>query len=168
MSSQEVSVEPVPSRYLGLGGRGLISCYINDHVPPACGPLGPDNTLLFAPGLLGGTNLVNTSRIAVGAKSPLTGTIKESNAGGTFGDSAGRLGITAIIIEGCAPRDQLWLLKVDEDGEARMLSTNEYKGMGTYALTETLFKTYGAQNSIMCIGPAGEKMLAAASIQSTL
>jgi aldehyde:ferredoxin oxidoreductase len=56
---------------------------------------------------------------------------------------------------------------VDADGEARLLPINEYKGMGTYALTEELFRTYGSENSIMCIGPAGEQMLAAASIQST-
>lgn len=167
MSSQEISVEPVPSQFLGLGGRGLISLYINEHVPPACDPLGSHNTLLFAPGLLGGTHLVNTSRIAVGAKSPLTGTIKESNAGGTFGDSAGRLGITAIIIEECARPGQSWLLRVDVDGEARLIPANEYRGMRTYSLTEALYKTYGPQNSIMCIGPAGEQMLAAASIQST-
>jgi aldehyde:ferredoxin oxidoreductase len=167
MSSQEIRVEPVPSQYLGLGGRGLISLYIHDHVPPTCDPLGPDNTLLFAPGLLGGTHLVNTSRIAVGAKSPLTGTIKESNAGGTFGDAAGRLGITAIIIEGRAPQDQSWLLKVDVDGEARLVPADEYKGMRTYALVEALFTSYGPHNAIMCIGPAGEQMLRAASIQST-
>ena len=167
MSSQEISVEPVPSQYLGLGGRGLISLYIHDHVPPTCDPLGPDNTLLFAPGLLGGTQLANTSRIAVGAKSPLTGTIKESNAGGTFGDAAGRLGITAIIIEGRAHHNQSWLLKVDVDGEARLVPANEYKGMRTYALVKALFKLYGSHNAIMCIGPAGEQMLHAASIQST-
>jgi aldehyde:ferredoxin oxidoreductase len=167
MSSQEISVEPVPSQYLGLGGRGLISLYINDHVPPTCDPLGPDNTLLFAPGLLGGTQLANTSRIAVGSKSPLTGTIKESNAGGTFGDAAGRLGITAIIIEDRSPKDQSWMLKVDVSGEARLVPANEYKGMRTYALAEALFKLYGSHNAIMCIGPAGEQMLHAASIQST-
>lgn len=167
MSNQEISIDPAPSQYLGLGGRGLISIYINDHVPPACDPLGPENILIFAPGLLGGTSLVNTSRIAVGAKSPLTGTIKESNAGGTFGDSAGRLGITAIIIEDCAPRDQSWLLKVDVNGETRLIPADEFKGMRTYELTKALYKIYGPHNSIMCVGPAGEQMLAAASIQST-
>jgi len=167
MSRQKINVETVPSQYLGLGGRGLISLYIHDHVPPTCDALGPDNTLLFAPGLLGGTHLVNTSRIAVGAKSPLTGTIKESNAGGTFGDAAGRLGITAIIIEGCAHHNQSWLLNVDVDGEARLVPAKKYKGMRTYALAEALFKSYGSHNAIMCIGPAGEQMLHAASIQST-
>ncbi len=167
MNSQEIRVEAVPSPYLGMGGRGLISLYIHDHVPPTCDPLGPENILLFAPGLLGGTHLANTSRIAVGAKSPLTGTIKESNAGGTFGDAAGRLGITAIIIEGRAPQDQSWLLKVDVGGEARLVPADEYKGMGTYALVESLFGSYGSHNAIMCIGPAGEQVLRAASIQAT-
>jgi aldehyde:ferredoxin oxidoreductase len=167
MNTQKISVEAVPSEYLGMGGRGLISLYINDHVPPTCDALGPDNILLFAPGLLGGTQLVNTSRIAVGAKSPLTGTIKESNAGGTFGDAAGRLGITAIIIEGQAPPDRFWVLKVDLDGQARLIPADAYRGYGTYALTEALFQSYGTHNAMMCIGQAGERRLKAASIQST-
>ncbi len=167
MSSQDIRIEKVPPRYMGMGGRGLISLYIHDHVPPTCDPLGPDNTLIFAPGLLGGTRLVNTSRIAVGAKSPLTGTIKESNAGGIFGDAAGRLGITAIIVEGRAKEGQSWLLKVDVDGEVRLIPADEYKGMRTYALVEALFESHGSHHAIMCIGPAGDQMMRAASIQST-
>ncbi len=79
MSKKTIQVEKVPEDYLGLGGRGLTSVMINAEVPPECDPLGPENKLIFAPGLLSGTSLVNTSRISVGAKSPLTGTIKESN-----------------------------------------------------------------------------------------
>ena len=83
MSKKTIAVDEVPQDYLGLGGRGLTSIMINSEVPPKCDPLGPDNKLILAPGLLTGTPLVNTSRVSIGAKSPLTGTIKESNAGGT-------------------------------------------------------------------------------------
>jgi aldehyde:ferredoxin oxidoreductase len=83
MSNKTIGVQEVPERYRGLGGRGLTSVMINTEVPPKCDPLGPDNTLIVAPGLLSSTSLVNTSRISIGAKSPLTGGIKESNAGGT-------------------------------------------------------------------------------------
>jgi len=83
-----------------FGWKGLTSVMINAEVPAKCDPLGPENKLIFAPGLLSGTSLVNTSRISIGAKSPLTGTIKESNAGGTVAAALGRLGITAIIVEG--------------------------------------------------------------------
>ena len=167
MTHQQIAVEPVPERYQGLGGRGLISTLINDEVPPLCDPMGPENKLIFAPGLLGGTKLVNTSRIAVGAKSPLTGTIKESNAGGTFGDAAGRLGITAIIVEGQSRNNGLSILKIDVDGIAQLIDSEELKGMRTYALVEQLFSRHGTQNAVMCIGPAGEQKLRAASIQST-
>lgn len=167
MGAKKVTVEQVPSKYLGLGGRGLISILINDWVPPRCDPLGPENKLIFAPGLLGGTRLVNTSRIAAGAKSPLTGTIKESNAGGTFGDAAGRLGITALIIEGRDDDGGLSILVIDRDGKARLENAGSLRGMRTYALVDTLLKDYGPDNAVMCIGPAGEQALRAASIQST-
>ena len=84
MTDQTIQIEKVPEKYLGLGGRGLTSIMVNDEVPPTCDPLGEQNKLVFAPGFLSGTTLVNTSRISVGAKSPLTGGIKESNAGGTI------------------------------------------------------------------------------------
>ena len=97
MSSKSAHVENVPESYLGLGGRGLTSIMVNGEVPPKCDPLGPENRLIFAPGFLSGTTLVNTSRMSIGAKSPLTGTIKESNVGGTIAAAMGRLGITAAL-----------------------------------------------------------------------
>ena len=153
--------------YLGLGGRGLTSVMINAEVPPECDPLGPENKLIFAPGLLSGTSLVNTSRISVGAKSPLTGTIKESNCGGTIAAALGRLGITAIIVEGQAADGELHLLRIDEKGQAFLLPADEFKGMRTYKLVERLLASYGEKNSVMCIGPAGELGLKVASIQGS-
>jgi aldehyde:ferredoxin oxidoreductase len=167
MTRKTIRSEPVPRKYRGIGGRGLISILINDEVPPTCDPLGPENKLIFAPGLLGGTRLVNTSRIAVGGKSPLTGTIKESNAGGTIGDATGRLGITAIIVEGQARDGGLSYLKIDRNGKADLIDTGAKTGQRTYALVDHLFATYGADHAIMCIGPAGEQRLRSASIQST-
>jgi aldehyde:ferredoxin oxidoreductase len=167
MSEKSVGVEDVPKEYAGLGGRGLTSILVNTEVPPKCDPLGPENKLIFAPGFLTGTPLVNTSRISVGAKSPLTGGIKESNAGGGIGAALGRLGITAIIVEGQPPDDDLSLLYIDAKGEGSLKPAEEYRGLRTYALSEKLLDTYGEKNSIMCIGPAGEYKLASASVQST-
>jgi aldehyde:ferredoxin oxidoreductase len=167
MSDQRVTVEDVPADYAGLGGRGLTSIMINNEVEPTCDPLGPENKLIFAPGLLSGTSLVNTSRISVGAKSPLTGTIKESNAGGTVAAALGKLGITAIIFEGQAPQGSLFNLIVDESGNATLEAADEYKGMRTYALVEKLLGVYGEKNGVLCIGPAGEYELASASIQTS-
>lgn len=167
MNERKVRVEEVPQVYRGLGGRGLTSIFVNAEVPPRCDPLGPENKLIFAPGSLSGTPLVNTSRISVGAKSPLTGGIKESNAGGTVSAALGKLGITALIIEGQCPEGDLYILRIDRDGKANLVSAQDCKGMRTYALVKKLFETYGEENAVLCIGPAGEQRLAAASIQSS-
>ena len=134
MTEKTINIEDLPKDYKGLGGRGLTSVMINTEVPPQCDPLGPDNKLIVAPGLLSGTPLPNTSRISIGAKSPLTGTIKESNAGGTVAAALGRLGITAVVIEGQAPEGDLSFLKIDKDGNASLISAQDYKGMRTYAI----------------------------------
>jgi aldehyde:ferredoxin oxidoreductase len=167
MSEKTIRVEDVPQEYMGLGGRGLTSIMINAEVPPQCDPLGPQNKLIFAPGFLSGTPLPNTSRISVGAKSPLTGTIKESNTGGTVAAALGRLGITAIIVEGQSPEGDLSLLRIDEKGNASLIPAQQYKGMRTYQLVEKLLEAYGKRTSVLCIGPAGEARLTAASIQSS-
>lgn len=166
MTDKSIGVEDVPEKYRGLGGRGLTSAIINAEVPPECDPLGPENKLIFAPGLLSGTALVNTSRISIGAKSPLTGGIKESNAGGTTGNALGKLGITALIIEGKAPEGDLSLVSINEKGEASLMPAKDYKAMRTYALVERLLKEHGDKNGILCIGPAGEYQLSLASIQT--
>jgi aldehyde:ferredoxin oxidoreductase len=167
MSKKTTRYEGVPHAYLGLGGRGLTSIFINTEVPPQCEPLGPENKLIFAPGLLSGTPLVNTSRISVGAKSPLTGTIKESNAGGTIAAGLGHLGITAIIIEGQPDPGELFILRIDESGSASLVPAQDFKGMRTYAVTDKLIDLYGTKTAVMCIGPAGEYGLASASIQAS-
>ena len=167
MTHQRIQVEDIPPEYIGLGGRGLTSIMINTEVPPDCDPLGPDNKLIFAAGTLSGTVLVNTSRLSIGAKSPLTGGIKESNVGGTAAAALGRLGITAVIVEGRAPEGELYFLEIDADGNATLLPAAEDKGARTYALVEKLLDTRGDDNAVLCIGPAGEYQMASASIQAS-
>jgi len=65
-------------KIVGLGGRALTSQLVFDEVPATCHPLGKYNKLVFAPGLLSGTAAANSGRMSAGAKSPLTGGIKEA------------------------------------------------------------------------------------------
>lgn len=152
--------------YEALGGRALTSIMVNKEVPAICDPLGPANKLIFAPGYFTGTTLVNTGRLSVGAKSPLTGGIKESNVGGTVAFSLARLGIAAVIVEGQCT-DRLFFLHIAADATAELIDASQYQGMRTYALVEQLHRTYGDKKSITCIGPAGDMKLLSASIQST-
>ena len=166
MTDLSITVAETPEGYRLLGGRGLTSTLINTEVPAQTDALGPENKLVFAPGFLTGTPLINTSRLSVGAKSPLTGGIKESNVGGSVAFALARLGITAVIVEGQAPAGQTYLLKVDAAGTAELIPAPQTRGMRTYALVEQLSARYGADSSITCIGPAGEFQLASPSIQT--
>jgi aldehyde:ferredoxin oxidoreductase len=167
MTDQTVNIEETPAEYQMLGGRGLTSVMINNEVPAESNALGPQNKLIFAPGFLTGTPLINTSRLSVGAKSPLTGGIKESNVGGTAAYALARLGITALVIEGQAPSDQYYTLAIDADGTVEWGDARDLKGMRTYALVERLTGARDEECSITCIGPAGDMQLSSASVQTT-
>ncbi len=167
LTSRLIAEEQIPDRYTGLGGRGLTSIMINNQVPADCDPLGEDNLLIFAPGFLSGTSLVNTGRLSIGAKSPLTGGIKESNVGGAMASALARLGIRAIVIEGEAPEDAWYHLVIDREGKASLVDAKDCRRMGNYALVERLLKDFGDKNAISSIGPAGEMRLKSASIQTT-
>ena len=94
--------------YEGLGGRGMTSAMVSAEVPPTCHPLGEENKLVIAPGLLSGTAAAMAGRLSVGCKSPLTGGIKEANAGGQPAQVLARLGYAAIVIEGKPEADDLY------------------------------------------------------------
>jgi aldehyde:ferredoxin oxidoreductase len=154
--------EPVPETYLKVGGRSLIAKLLLDEVNPACEPLGKHNKLIIATGLLAGTGLSSSGRISIGGKSPLTGTIKESNAGGISANRIARLGIKAIIIEGFPEDDRWHMLRITPDG-CSFLPAEPYLGMGTYAFCEKILAQYPGA-AVTCIGPAGERLYAAAGI----
>src|SRR5512140_1006287 len=98
VKTQTLTKESVPETWEKLGGRGLLARIMLDEVEPTCEPLGPKNKLIFAPGLLVGHMISSTDRISIGGKSPLTGGIKEANAGGRAGDHLARMGIKSLVI----------------------------------------------------------------------
>src|SRR3974377_692890 len=116
MTSKEVKIGECPEKYAGLAGRGITSNLVADEVKPTCHPLGKNNKLIFAPGLLSGTNAADSGRLSCGAKSPLTGGIKESNTGGTFSQKMARMGIKALVFEGIPAEDKYFVVKVTMDG----------------------------------------------------
>ena len=167
MKNQTISTEKITDDFAGLGGRGLTSELIYKEIPADCDPLGSENKLILAPGLLSGTELVNTCRLSIGAKSPLTGTIKESNVGGTIANDLARMGIAAIVIEEIPDNNGRFILKIDANGLPELIASEDFRGMRTYALVKKLLDIYGKKNGILCIGPAGELRMNIASIQAS-
>lgn len=165
VSTQNITTEPVPASWSRLGGRGLIPRILLDEVPPLCDPLRPFNKLLLAPGLLAGQALSSCDRLSVGGKSPLTGGVKESNAGGTTAIQLARLGVKVLIVEG-APAGEDWqVLHLSREG-GRLEPANDLTGLGVYESAERLLERFGSQVAIALIGPAGEMRLAGAGVQN--
>lgn len=158
----KATVEPLGD-YAGLGGRAMTSIVVNAEVDPLCHPLSAANKLVFAPGMLTGSAASTSGRISVGCKSPLTGGIKEANAGGQAGQAIARLGYAAIIVEGRPAGDDLWTVRVDKKGVSFKVD-NSLKMLGTYDTVRKLTADHGDKVTFMAIGQAGEMMLAGASI----
>jgi aldehyde:ferredoxin oxidoreductase len=149
--------------YAGFGGRGMTTAIVSKEVPPLCHPLGEDNKLVIAPGLLSGSAAVQSGRISVGCKSPLTGGIKEANAGGQPSQILAKLGYAAIVLEGKPADDSLYKVFINNDG-VTITPDNDLKMLGNYDLVDKMKAEYGDKISCISIGPAGEMKLAAASV----
>jgi len=165
VATQKLNREPVPTSWEKLGGRGLLARIMLDEVEPTCEPLGSKNKLIYAPGLLVGQRLSSCDRLSVGGKSPLTGGIKEANAGGRTGLHMAMMGMKALILEGKPTTDGWWILHLSLDG-ARWEKADELAGLGIYDATPKLIEKYGKHVAIALIGLAGELELASAGIQN--
>lgn len=164
MSDLSATYEDMPEKWAKWGGRGLTSAIVLDEVEPTCHPLGPNNKLVIAPGWVSGTPAAPSSgRTSFGGKSPLTGTIKESNSGGLSSQKIARLGIGAIILEG-SPREGEWYtLVITKDG-VEFKEASGLLGKGMYAVDEMLWNQYPHQPAVIGIGPVGEEKLSNAGI----
>jgi len=167
MSNQTATTEPYPEAWRMLGGRALSARILLEECDPTCAPLGPDNVFVLAPGVLSGTSAPTSGRMSVGGKSPLTGGIKEANAGGNPAQDLMKLGYRAIIVKGQpADRDRRYAIEISED-EVKVVPADEHKGKWNYALIEDLAKTYSKTTSFVSIGPAGEMQLSGAPVACT-
>ena len=160
MTDRTYRLEDVPEAYKQLGGRGLTSTIVHDEVPPLCHPLGPNNKLVFAPGIVTGTTAPTASRISAGGKSPLTGGIKESNAGAAWSQDLAMMRIKAVVVEG-QPKEKgkYWLAHVTWDGskpKVEFLPADEYAGKDLYEVFPKLYERFGDKVSIAGCGVAGE------------
>jgi aldehyde:ferredoxin oxidoreductase len=152
--------------YAGLGGRALTSTLVAKEVPPLCHPLGDENKLVIAPGLLSGTIAAMSGRVSVGCKSPLTGTIKEANAGGQGSQVLARLGYAAIVLEGKPTTDDLYKVYINKDG-VKITVENSLKLLPNYDLIEKMKQEHGDKIACISIGPCGEMKMAASSVAFT-
>ena len=149
--------------YTGMGGRGLTSAIVAKEVPPLCHPLSADNKLVIAPGMLSGTTAAMSGRMSVGCKSPLTGGIKEANAGGQGAQVLARLGYAAIVLEGKPADGVLYKMLINKDG-VKISPDDSLKMLGNYDVVDKMKAEFGDKITTISIGQAGEMKMGSASI----
>lgn len=160
--------EPGDAFYRDLqGGRGFIARYLLENVPAGADPLGPDNVLVFAMGVMTGVALPGAGRHSVGAKSPLTGGFGESESGGFWGAEVKRAGWDAIVVHGASETPVYLWIKEDQPVEFR--DASHLWGMTTGECEEAIVAELGDQWIRTCqIGPAGEHLVRFANVNNDL
>ncbi len=162
MNDLSYKLEDVPEKYRLLYGRALTSQIVFDEVPPLCHPLGPNNKLVFSAGVVTGTSAPTSARVSVGTKSPLTGGIKESNAGTSWAPDLANLGIRALIVEGApAQKGTYWGAYLHWDAEAAkpavdFFAAGEYLQQNVYDVFPKIYERFEGRISICSVGNAGE------------
>jgi len=145
-------------------GRQYIAHVLNQEVEPTCEPLGRFNKLIISQGWFSDTNLTTAGKISLGGKSPLTGGIKESNTGGFFGKRLSKLGIKSVIFEDC-PSDPIpTRVLYISDKEIKVVETPELQYLLVSETIQKLRSMFQGDIGILCIGPAGERLMSGAGI----
>lgn len=167
LSRGEWASIPVPGELIEnyLGGTGWGTKILWDEVPPAVDPLSPENRLIFATGPLTGTSWPTAGRLAVIAKSPLTGIYGDANAGGHFTPDLKNAGWDMVVFEGKAEKPVY--LFIDDD-KVHVRDASHLWGMNTLETERQIRKELGDRKiKVACIGPAGENLVRFAAIMVT-
>ena len=148
-------------------GRYLIARTLLEENIAGIDPLSPANPLIFSAGPFAGTNFSNANRTSVGCKSPLTGGVKEANAGGTLGVALGQLHLSGLTLRGVA--DEWVIIHLRKDGSVGFDSAAGFMGMGNFETAALLHEKYGKKVSLALCGPVGEYqgLLAGIAISDT-
>lgn len=149
-----------------LGGRGFNSRRLYEEVSRHVDPLSPENKLLFSTGPLVGTMFPTASRFNVSAKSPLTGILGDSNAGGHLAAELKFAGYDQVIIEGRSRRPIYIFI---DDGRVELRDASHLSGMDVYEADEAIRREIGDRRiQTAVVGPAAEKGVRYAGIYANL
>lgn len=163
LTAGRIQVESLPDEVYRLlaGGRALVAYLLLRDLPPGADPLGPENLLIFAPGVMQGTNFPGAGRHGVGGKSPLTGVLGSSEVGGWWGHEFKRTGFDALVVSGRAASPvYLWI----HDGEAEIRPAEGLWGLATGPAQAAIREELGDKVRVAQIGPAGENGVRYAAI----
>ncbi len=167
LDKKEIDKKEISGEEVAFAGRYLIAKTLCENDIAKVDPLSADNPLIISAGPFAGTNFSNANRTSFGCKSPLTGGIKEANAGGTLGVAMGQLHISGLNLYGVA--DEWVIIHISKEGDINFDDARPYMGKGNFETAAQLHEKYGKKTSIALCGPVGEYqgLLAGIAISDT-
>jgi aldehyde:ferredoxin oxidoreductase len=157
LTSTEMQVETPPEAFYRkyMGGSAMAMNYILREVPPGADPLGPENVLTVFDSVVTGASISGQSRINVNAKSPMSGGIGDSQAGGFFPAEFKFAGYDGLVLRGKSPK---WVYLSIIDGQAKLHNATHLLGKVTGEVDALLKQEVGDPKAeVMQVGPAAEK-----------
>ena len=164
LTKNKISIRPTEKRFIMefVGGRGFNSRRLYEEVSRDVAPLSPENKLMFATGPLVGTAFPLGARFNVSAKSPLTGILGDSNAGGHFAPEIKFAGYDQIIFEGRSPKPCYVFVR---DQEVQIMDAEHLLGKDVYETTKTIRRDLADNHvQVATVGPAAENLVLYAGI----
>lgn len=155
LNDHSVETEQLEGEAVIKAGRNFIVRTLLDANAATVDPMSPDNPLIFSAGPFAGTNFSNANRLSVGCKSPMTGGIKEANAGGTFAFALGQIEIAGFTLHGAS--DDWTVIRITKDHEITFEDAAPYLGKGNLEAAAMLHEKYGDKVSLALCGPIGER-----------
>ena len=166
LSNSAISTDQPDENFYRIyfGGSNLVAYHLLKELRPGIEPLGAENKLVFACGVVTGAPVGGSGRNSVGAKSPLTGAFGDAQVGGYWGAELKRAGYDGVVVEGKAERPvYIWI----KDGQAEIRDARQLWGKTTGEAQALIRQETG--DSVVrtaLIGPAGEKLVRFASIMN--
>jgi len=151
---------------LWIGGRGVNAKIMYAEVAPDVKPLDPENVLVFSVGPLTGTMAPGSGRTEIASKSPTTKIQGMSNIGGFWGPELKYAGYDSLVVTGRATKPVYISIN---NNDVQIKDASNLWGMDSYQTPKIIREeTCNPNTQIVCIGPAGENMVAYATIQTRI
>ena len=164
LTSRQIRREKTDPDYMlnVIGGRGLNSTRLYDELKRDIDPLAPQNMLLIGVGPLTGTLLSASAFMTISGKSPLTGILGDSAAGGFFGAELKLAGYDQVVMTGRSEKP-CYLYIADDQVEIR--DASHLWGQDIWQTTAVIRKdTNDNALQVAAIGPAGENLVKYATV----
>jgi aldehyde:ferredoxin oxidoreductase len=164
----KIWVEDIPEewRKLYVGSRGINAKLLWDYCKdPSITWDDPRNIIIFAPGAVTGTTAPCSGRTSVTTVGCTTGLYLKSNTGGHWGAELKFAGYDHLVVHGSSDKP-VYINIVDDHVE--ILDASELWGKDIIETDAYLKKKHGNESKGLYIGPAGENLVRASSIQCSL